>query len=201
MGPVEIYMNHFVKGPEAEVAWRELGRCIGDYIREKIVRRSPAEITLDILGPFLREDFKERLMNNKSVSEEELHLMNQQLMGVNAADTHRLIADLRQVREERLNELCHRAAHNLLARIHRDGGHHTHNVGFVQACEDAEQEWLQFRARIAKLEGLLIRAKDAVGVAHLAVKDNHPLHKATRKLWDDIEAALGHSPCKETDHE
>jgi len=31
----------------------------------------------------------------------------------------------------------HKAARDLLAVIHRDGGHHTGKVGFVQSCEDA----------------------------------------------------------------
>ena len=31
------------------------------------------------------------------------------------------------------------AAKNLLAVIHRDGGHHTDKVGFIQSCKDAEQ--------------------------------------------------------------
>jgi len=36
---------------------------------------------------------------------------------------------------------------NLLARIHRDGGHHTERVGLEQSCKDAE-------ARAAKSEKL-----------------------------------------------
>lgn len=43
-------------------------------------------------------------------------------------------------------------ARNLLARIHRDGGHHTEAVGFKQSCLDAEQEWLALRQRVEELE-------------------------------------------------
>ena len=31
------------------------------------------------------------------------------------------------------------AAHNLLAVMHGDGGHHTSKVGFAQSCKDAEK--------------------------------------------------------------
>lgn len=33
------------------------------------------------------------------------------------------------------------AALNLLAVIHRDGGHHTGDVGFTQSCDDARAAW------------------------------------------------------------
>jgi len=46
------------------------------------------------------------------------------------------------------------AAKNLLARIHRDGGHHTEAVGFAQSVADADakvSEWLLAEAdRIEK---------------------------------------------------
>jgi hypothetical protein len=32
---------------------------------------------------------------------------------------------------------------NLLARIHRDGGHHLNDVGYEQACLDADEEWVK----------------------------------------------------------
>ena len=34
------------------------------------------------------------------------------------------------------------AANNLLARIHRDGGHHTEAVGFIRSAQDAEKKVL-----------------------------------------------------------
>jgi hypothetical protein len=52
------------------------------------------------------------------------------------------------------------------------------------------------KARVTELEGLLRRAKDAVGVAHLMVEPSHPLHEATKKLWDDIGAVLVQLPSK-----
>jgi len=42
---------------------------------------------------------------------------------------------------------------NLLARVHRDGGHHTGKVGVLQACLDAEEVYLALRAVIEELEG------------------------------------------------
>ena len=58
-------------------------------------------------------------------------------------------------------------AGNLLARIHRDGGHHTEKVGFKQSCLDAEQEWIALRAEVERLRsGAVIRASlDAVVLA------------------------------------
>jgi DNA repair exonuclease SbcCD ATPase subunit len=45
-----------------------------------------------------------------------------------------------------------RAAMNLLAVLHRDGGHHTEAVGFVQSCLDAEQAYYALRAEIERLK-------------------------------------------------
>jgi len=39
-------------------------------------------------------------------------------------------------------------AANVLARIHRDGGHHTAEVGWRQSCLDAEQMWISLRAEL-----------------------------------------------------
>lgn len=43
------------------------------------------------------------------------------------------------------------AARNLLAAIHRDGGHYTEAVGFVQSCHDAEQVRLDMLAELERL--------------------------------------------------
>ena len=46
----------------------------------------------------------------------------------------------------------HRAALDLLAVIHRDGGQHTGEVGFVQACKDAEAVVLKLRSDDARIK-------------------------------------------------
>ena len=43
------------------------------------------------------------------------------------------------------------AALNLLAVLHRDGGHRTGRVGFVQSCKDAEAERHKFMGEMARL--------------------------------------------------
>lgn len=43
-------------------------------------------------------------------------------------------------RDQLRDELA--AAKNLLARIHRDGGHHTEAVGFIRSAQDAEKKVL-----------------------------------------------------------
>jgi len=47
------------------------------------------------------------------------------------------------------------AAANLLAVIHRDGGHHTGSVGFSRSCADAEAAVLQDRTERDKLAARL----------------------------------------------
>ena len=42
----------------------------------------------------------------------------------------------------------------LLAVIHRDGGHHTHNVGLLQSIKDAITEVLRTKQKLAE-NGLL----------------------------------------------
>ena len=44
------------------------------------------------------------------------------------------------------------AALDLLAVIHRDGGHHTNEVGFVQSCKDAEDVFYEMLMKIEKME-------------------------------------------------
>ena len=46
-------------------------------------------------------------------------------------------------------------AHNLLAVMHRDGGHHTADVGFEQSCKDAMQVRHDLVAEVERLRGLL----------------------------------------------
>jgi len=43
-------------------------------------------------------------------------------------------------------------AGNLLARVHRDGGHHTAKVGWQRACLDAEQVYLDLNAEVERLK-------------------------------------------------
>lgn len=52
----------------------------------------------------------------------------------------RQLLELRQERDQLRAELA--AAKNLLARIHRDGGHHTEAVGFIRSAQDAEKKVL-----------------------------------------------------------
>lgn len=42
------------------------------------------------------------------------------------------------------------AAKDLLAVVHRDGGHHTERVGFAQACADARGAVCNMRAELAE---------------------------------------------------
>ncbi len=58
-------------------------------------------------------------------------------------DLRRFVDNLTAERDQLRAELA--AAKNLLARIHRDGGHHTEAVGFAQSVADAGDkvsEWL-----------------------------------------------------------
>lgn len=45
------------------------------------------------------------------------------------------------------------AAKNLLAVMHRDGGHHTDKVGFIQSCKDAEQVRHKLVAEVEACDG------------------------------------------------
>lgn len=47
--------------------------------------------------------------------------------------------------------VLHQPAGNLLARIHRDGGHHEERVGYEQACIDAEEAVLDMRSKLEAL--------------------------------------------------
>jgi hypothetical protein len=49
------------------------------------------------------------------------------------------------------------AAANLLAVIHRDGGHHTGSVGFARSCADAEAAVLQDRTERAHKAALAVQ--------------------------------------------
>lgn len=51
-------------------------------------------------------------------------------------------------------------AMNLLARIHRDGGHHTSAHGFAKSCQDAEIEWMRLADELiaAREENARLRA-------------------------------------------
>lgn len=51
----------------------------------------------------------------------------------------------------RVREL-ERAHGNLLAVIHRDGGHHVDRVGWKQAAKDAERVVIALRERVRELE-------------------------------------------------
>lgn len=62
------------------------------------------------------------------------------------------------------------AAKNLLARIHRDGGHHTEAVGFTQSVADAD----------TKVSGWLLAADDRNALA----ADNARLRAALEKIRD-----------------
>ena len=51
-----------------------------------------------------------------------------------------------------IEEISERMLKNLLAVLHRDGGHHTAEVGLTQSVEDAIERWAQDRRRIDALE-------------------------------------------------
>lgn len=53
------------------------------------------------------------------------------------------------------------SAEDLLAVIHRDGGHYTREVGFAQSCRDAEQVVLDLRAEVARLIEELAQERSA----------------------------------------
>lgn len=65
---------------------------------------------------------------------------------------------------------CIRAAKNLLARIHRDGGHHTGDVGFIQSCKDANSAWCELM--IDKAELMLI-GDDMAKLLLLYIENTH----------------------------
>lgn len=50
-------------------------------------------------------------------------------------------------------------ANDLLAVIHRDGGHHTGKVGYEQSCRDATDVVVAMRARLEELEEQLAPKK------------------------------------------
>ena len=87
------------------------------------------------------------------------------------------------------------AANNLLARIHRDGGHHTEQVGFAQSCADADAAWLRRELELDATRAELARVTAErdnwmwAGMAHLRKGHNdtvlfRTLRRAPVRLWD-----------------
>ena len=77
------------------------------------------------------------------------------------------------------------AAQDLLARIHRDGGHHTEAVGFAQSVADADlkvSEWL-----LAAEERTALAAHDAALLRRLAA-ESAPGERADIAPWLLAEA-------------
>ena len=78
----------------------------------------------------------------------------------------RAAADQREKDEAKYDELygIHhdrmQALGDLLAIIHRDGGHHTDRVGYDQAVNDAHQVWTGLMSTLAAREVLLVKALD-----------------------------------------
>jgi hypothetical protein len=57
-------------------------------------------------------------------------------------------------------DFLERSLGNLLAIIHRDGGHHTGRVGYRQSVDDAHKIWAGLMTRIEALERELAEARD-----------------------------------------
>jgi hypothetical protein len=77
---------------------------------------------------------------------------------------------------------------NLLAIIHRDGGHHIDRVGYDQAVKDAHQVWAGLMSTLAARKALLVRASDILDIA-MFVKGTGDMENA-RALAAEIAAAL-----------
>ena len=101
-----------------------------------------------------------------------------------------------------MNEKEYQAAGNLLALIHRDGGHYLENVGFLNSCKDAEHKIISERMVIAEYERRLIlllksldtatRIKDHVkdslfSCALILAKGDMELAKKIRDAVDDLD--------------
>jgi len=78
-------------------------------------------------------------------------------------------------------------AANVLARIHRDGGHHTAEVGWKQSCLDAEQEWIALRAEVERLRAGWEKAAE---VGRQNIRSAFECQNALTARAEKAEAAL-----------
>ena len=76
---------------------------------------------------------------------------------------------------------------NLLAVIHKDGGHHTAEVGFSQSAKDAQDKYYTALKRIAELEA---KIKDL-----RAINEQHRIlnGQLRESLQGEIDARTSHN--------
>lgn len=94
---------------------------------------------------------------------------------------------------------------SLLAVIHRDGGHHTVAVGYVQSCKDAEKVVLAMRDQIQAMEYELEQPQSPEEHSYCSCRvkehidpDAIPMNSHARRkiaeavddLWEELEKAI-----------
>lgn len=68
------------------------------------------------------------------------------------SEPHKIGEPMNPLEMYRRLQMAEGRLHNLLARIHRDGGHYTEEHGVEKACRDADLRVAEAYGRIAELE-------------------------------------------------
>jgi DNA repair ATPase RecN len=79
---------------------------------------------------------------------------------------------------------------NLLAIIHRDGGHHTGKVGYRKSVEDAHLVWAKMREEADRLEALEAENKRLREALEQASRQLHTAsrHKDAKEIRNTLES-------------
>jgi hypothetical protein len=92
--------------------------------------------------------------------------------------------------EGRLDE-AERMLGNLLAIVHRDGGHHTERVGLAQSASDAHQAWADLITRAERAESELLYAESVIRILEARLEGNtDPLWERVKKLEEALTGLL-----------
>ena len=78
------------------------------------------------------------------------------------------------------------AAKNLLARIHRDGGHHTEAVGVINSITDAHEKWSELLLENFNLTNELATARETIASAQEEIAAMRTERNATATEGDVV---------------
>lgn len=121
------------------------------------------------------------------LTDDELESLRQWASTQRLFDPGRLLIALYELRQFRsgAHETESAAAllllHNLLARIHRDGGHHTEAVGLAQSVADADAAvvgWLELANELAHADAAIVRLFELNGTYYEALRRAEALDAA-----------------------